>query len=75
MRLIKKIILFSRNFKLYTVQLKNAVNLTLKKNQVIFNNELRNQTKALKHINAKNISSMNNLKIYKNMIFNLYQIN
>ena len=66
----KKVISFARNFKLYTVQLKNAMNLTLKKNQVVYDNELNNQTKALKHIKVQNINSMNNLKIYKNMIFN-----
>ena len=64
----KKIILFARNFKLFDVQLKNAVNLIMKKNQVIFNNELRNQIKAIKHINAKNISLAKNLEICKNMI-------
>ena len=52
------------------MQLKNAMNLTLKKNQVVYDNELNNQTKALKHIKVQNINSMNNLKIYKNMIFN-----
>lgn len=66
----KKVISFARNFKLYTVQLKNAMNLTLKKNQVVYDNELNNQTKALKHIKVQNINSVNNLKIYKNMIFN-----
>jgi len=66
----KKVIAFARNFKLYTVQLKNAINLTLKKNQVVYDNELNNQTKALKHIKVQNINSVNNLKIYKNMIFN-----
>ena len=66
----KKVISLARNFKLYTVQLKNAVNLTLKKNQAICDNELNNQTKALKYIKVQNINSLNNLKIYKNMIFN-----
>ncbi len=66
----KKVISLARNFKLYTVQLKNAMNLTLKKNQVVYDNELNNQTKALKHIKVQNINSVNNLKIYKNMIFN-----